>query len=236
MPELRSGARRSKHLDDLQPPPQPVEQAENWVLPAQNRTRRRAGGRGRGNAAGVAKGPSAAVPTRPTAAGRGRGIRLIDLDPEPRQVLPQAEPLAAAGPAFNRVEVVADKDIAMEGRSADKIVGVEEEASTTPVPETVQVVNSPVYRLERKLGKGGFGQVYVGRRTSGGSDRIGPDAIEVALKLEHRNSKGCNYGPPYEWQVYNSLSGCYGIPSVHYKGRQGDFYILVSFDFKLLSV
>lgn len=25
---------------------------------------------------------------------------------------------------------------------------------------------------------------------------------QVALKFEHRNSKGCNYGPPYEWQVY----------------------------------
>ncbi|KAA3486388.1 Casein kinase I-like protein [Gossypium australe] len=25
----------------------------------------------------------------------------------------------------------------------------------------------------------------------------------------------------------SSLNGCYGIPSVHYKGRQGDFYILV---------
>lgn len=136
MPELRSGARRSKRLDDLQPP-QPVDQAENWVLPAQNRTRRRVGGRGRGNAAAVAKGPSPAVPTRPTAAGRGRGIRLIDLDPEPCQVLPEAAPLAAAEPALNRVEVVADKDIAMEGGSADKIMGVEEEASTTPVPERV---------------------------------------------------------------------------------------------------
>lgn len=46
----------------------------------------------------------------------------------------------------------------------------------------VQVGNSPVYKTERKLGKGGFGQVYVGRRVSGGSDRVGPDAIEVLLR------------------------------------------------------
>lgn len=30
----------------------------------------------------------------------------------------------------------------------------------------VQVGGSPVYKTERKLGKGGFGQVYVGRRVS----------------------------------------------------------------------
>lgn len=28
------------------------------------------------------------------------------------------------------------------------------------------------------------------------------DSVQVAIKFEHRNSKGCNYGPPYEWQVY----------------------------------
>ncbi|KAF9661173.1 hypothetical protein SADUNF_Sadunf19G0040100 [Salix dunnii] len=225
MPELRSGARRSKRLDDLQPPQQPNNQAENLTVPVQNKTRRRAGGgRGRGgNAAGVAKGASPT--TRPTAAGRGRGVRLIDLDPEPCQIEPAA--VGAAELGYNRLEVVADKDIAMEGGSAEKVIGVEEEGSTTPVPERVQVGSSPVYKVERKLGKGGFGQVYVGRRVSGGSDRTGPDAIEVALKFEHRNSKGCNYGPPYEWQVYNTLNGCYGIPWVHYKGRQGDFYILV---------
>ena len=39
--------------------------------------------------------------------------------------------------------------------------------------------NSPMYKIERKLGKGGFGQVYVGRRVNGGSDRIGADAVEV---------------------------------------------------------
>ncbi|GAA0166596.1 non-receptor serine/threonine protein kinase [Lithospermum erythrorhizon] len=229
MPELRSGARRSKRLGDLHPAPQPADQEENLVLPTQNRARR-GRGRGRGNANTVAKGPSAPIPARPVVGGRGRGIRLIDLDPEPpAAVPPQAIGLRGAEPALNRVEGVADKDIAMAGRSGggDKIVGVEEESNTTPVPERVQVGNSPVYITERKLGKGGFGQVYVGRRVSGGTDRPGPDAIEVALKFEHRNSKGCNYGPPYEWQVYNTLNGCYGVPWVHYKGRQGDFYILV---------
>ncbi|KAL1211555.1 Casein kinase 1-like protein HD16 [Cardamine amara subsp. amara] len=222
MPELRSGARRSRRLDD-QPNPPLVEQAENIVIPPPTATRRRGGGRGRGNAA-LAKG---AAPPRPTAVGRGRGIRLTDLEPEPCEVRPAGGALGATEPAVNRVEGVADKDIVAEGGSPEKIVGMEEDSSMAPVPERVQVGNSPVYKTERKLGKGGFGQVYVGRRVSGGSDRIGADAIEVALKLEHRNSKGCNFGPPYEWQVYNTLNSCYGIPAVHHKGRQGDFYILV---------
>lgn len=38
----------------------------------------------------------------------------------------------------------------------------------------VQFVGSPIYKLEKKLGKGGFGQVYVGRRIS-----PGPGAVEV---------------------------------------------------------
>lgn len=139
MPELHSGARRSKRLGDLQPAPQPAYQEENWLpQPPQNRTRRRGGGRGRGNAATVAKGPSTATPARPAAAGRGRGIRLIDLDPEPPcKVVPQAVAPGAGEPAFNKVEGAADKDIAMDGGSADKILGAEEEASTTPVPERV---------------------------------------------------------------------------------------------------
>ncbi|MCH91622.1 serine/threonine-protein kinase VRK1-like, partial [Trifolium medium] len=92
----------------------------------------------------------------------------------------------------------------------------------------VQVGGSPVFKVERKLGKGGFGQVFVGRRVTGGNDRLnGPGATEVALKFEHRNSKGCNYGPPYEWQVYNTLGGSHGIPKVHYKGRQGEYYVMV---------
>ncbi|CAL5436983.1 unnamed protein product [Camellia sinensis] len=64
------------------------------------------------------------------------------------------------------------------------------------------------------LGKGGFGKVYVRRRVTGGSGHTSPDAAEVALKFEHRNNKECSYNPPYEWQVYSTLNGCYGIPLV----------------------
>lgn len=103
----------------------------------------------------------------------------------------------------------------------------EEEASTAPVPEKCQVGGSPVYAVERKLGKGGFGQVYVGRRNQASSAKEGSQANQVALKFEHRTSKGCNYGPPYEWSVYSSLGGIPGIPKVHFKGRQGDYYIMV---------
>lgn len=118
MPELRSGARRLR-----QPNPQAIDQAENIELPRQPATRRRGGGRGRGNAA----------PPRPTgaAAGRGRGVRLIDLEAEP----------VVGEPAFNQVEgVAADKDNAMEGGSADKVVGVEEDLSSAPVPERVKLM------------------------------------------------------------------------------------------------
>ena len=35
-------------------------------------------------------------------------------------------------------------------------------------------------------------------------------------------------------EFVSTLNGCYGIPWVHYKGRQGDFYILVRYDLRFL--
>ncbi|KAF7038011.1 hypothetical protein CFC21_048256 [Triticum aestivum] len=212
MPELRSGVRqsrlKSRKVEDLdvQDPAENLPVAAPTVAGRRGRGRGgRGGGRGRGRAGG-----------------RGRGVPVIDLDPDqPFEVLPGA----AVGGGPQRIEEFAGKAVKMDGVSPDKIGGGEDDAS--PVPEKVQVGHSPQYKVERKLGKGGFGQVYVGRRVSGGTERTGPDAYEVALKFEHRNSKGCNYGPPYEWQVYSSLNGCYGVPWVHYKGRQGDYYVLV---------
>ncbi|CAI0543232.1 unnamed protein product [Linum tenue] len=146
--------------------------------------------------------------------GRGRGCRVMNHN-DNGKLLGHVRP-GLEMPVRQPVE-----------RSAEKLVVGEEEGSTSPLPERVKLGNSPVYKIDRKLGKGGFGQVYVGRRVSGGAGRSGPDAYELALKFEHKNSKGCNYGPPYEWQVYSTLNGCYGLPLVHYKGQQGDYYILV---------
>ncbi|CAM8889212.1 unnamed protein product [Rhodiola kirilowii] len=114
------------------------------------------------------------------------------------------------------------------GLSAGRVNRVEEEGSTAPFPENVQVGGSPMYKVEGKLGNGGFGQVFVGRRVSGGNEQAtGAAALEVALKFEHRTSKGCNYGPPHEWQVYNTIGCSHGVPKVHYQGRQGDYYVMV---------
>ena len=49
----------------------------------------------------------------------------------------------------------------------------------------------------------------------------------MALKFEHRSSKGCSYGTPYEWSVYETLGGGHGVPRVHFKGCQGEYYIMV---------
>ncbi|KFM23151.1 Casein kinase I isoform delta-like protein [Auxenochlorella protothecoides] len=101
------------------------------------------------------------------------------------------------------------------------------QTGVAPIPDEVQVGGSPLYVVERKLGKGGFGQVYLGRRTPPSKDPELTGVNQVALKLEHRSSKGCNYGPPYEWSVYGALGDVEGVPKVHFKGRQGDYYIMV---------
>ncbi|URD84262.1 CK1 includes the casein kinase 1 kinases [Musa troglodytarum] len=245
MPELRSGARRRGRS-----PPTPAPPAVDRPL---RNTRARAAAAAAAAAAkkqepaAVAAGGSrrvrtrAAAPRPASAKGRQRvrsakGRQILVEEGEGREsdrlkevVLVEEEKrgkgLVSQAEEARGKEMMGDES---GGLSANRAVRQEEEGNTNPFPEKVQVGGSPVYKVERKLGKGGFGQVFVGRRVSGGIDRaMGPGALEVAIKFEHRNSKGCNYGPPYEWQVYSALGGSYGVPRVHYKGRQGDYYVMV---------
>ncbi|KAL4442959.1 hypothetical protein ABPG77_008450 [Micractinium sp. CCAP 211/92] len=95
-------------------------------------------------------------------------------------------------------------------------------------PPKVQVSNSPVYTTGRRLGKGGFGQVFLGTRSQKSRSAKDNKPVEVALKFEHNTSKGCTpNGPPYEWTVYNAIGEVYGVPKVHYKGQQGEFYVMI---------
>ncbi|KAL1323211.1 hypothetical protein HN51_068277 [Arachis hypogaea] len=215
MPELRSGPRRGRAQVGrrIAEPPSP---AANYV-----KTR-----------AAVARAAAAAATVAEERPRTRLAAKKLEQEEKPVIVISEEEAESDVERAKNkkseeRIEVGVMGDES-GGLSANKGVAQEDEGNTAPFPERVQVGGSPVYKVDRKLGKGGFGQVFVGRRVTGGNDRTsGPGATEVALKFEHRNSKGCNYGPPYEWQVYNTLGGSHGIPKVHYKGRQGEYYVMV---------
>ncbi|XP_048134121.1 casein kinase 1-like protein HD16 [Rhodamnia argentea] len=94
----------------------------------------------------------------------------------------------------------------------------------------VQIGDSPVYRIERKMGEGFLQQVYVGRAISPTSNhQAGVEATEVAIKFEHKDYKGDEGGILNEWKVYEDLGKSHGIPlpQIHYKGQRGDYYVTV---------
>ncbi|XP_008787870.1 casein kinase 1-like protein HD16 [Phoenix dactylifera] len=247
MPELRSGTRRGGRA-----PPAAVD------IPARKlrvRAAKKPGPAGAG-AAGIgqrvrtrAEARRPAAKSRPRARlAKGRLVLVNEEDGKGEEeervseqskevVVVEEEEIRGGGRGKRGEEGVKEEEVGGKkdmmgddsgGLSANRVAAQEEEGSTAPFPERVQVGGSPVYKIERRLGKGGFGQVFVGRRVSGGSERAtGAGALEVAIKFEHRSSKGCNYGPPYEWQVYSALGGSHGVPRVHYKGRQGDYYVMV---------
>ena len=57
--------------------------------------------------------------------------------------------------------------------------------ATERVHLQVQIGGLPEYYVERKLGKGGFGQVYVGRRVVASKQKEGPQANYVSSGLGH---------------------------------------------------
>ncbi|KAL9116097.1 MAG: hypothetical protein Q9227_000466 [Pyrenula ochraceoflavens] len=78
------------------------------------------------------------------------------------------------------------------------------------------------YRLQHRIGKGGFGDVYWAIDVNTGE--------EVAIKLEHQSIDPSILRQ--EAEIYKSLAGGAGIPSVYWSGAQHDYHALV---FELLG-
>ncbi|GAU24738.1 hypothetical protein TSUD_355680 [Trifolium subterraneum] len=219
MPVLRGGARRGRPPKKNQQPPKEKNPVEVEAIATRTRRRRAA-----------AAAANDKVEEEPIAVASGKEGNENIIVAATAKGEEENRALEEAGEAEK--EEIGEKQmdgIDNGGHSNDKADAGEEESNAFVIPEKVQVGDSPLYKTEKKLGKGGFGQVYVGRRVSGGnlSQRIGPGAVEVAIKFEHISSKGCNHGPPNEWHIYNTLGGSHGVPQVHYKGKQGDYYIMI---------
>ncbi|KAK9683815.1 hypothetical protein RND81_10G166700 [Saponaria officinalis] len=234
MPELRSGARRTRASRNPNPNPIPditgkkpsaaAARGRRGTVAAAN-----TGNRGRGRR--ITRQAAAVGGDEKVGGGERKTTSL-----KAKEAVENVEVRVGGGVAGEEVgekemdecgggRDAVDRSVSGEGFDDDDD---DDDEFSTPLPDIVQVGGSPTYKIEKKLGKGGFGQVYVGRRVGGNiNERTGPGAYEVALKFEHRSSKGCSYGPPREWQVFNSLGGIHGVPRVHYKGQQGDYYVMV---------
>lgn len=73
------------------------------------------------------------------------------------------------------------------------------------------------YRLDRILGRGSFGEVYVGVHIETGA--------QVAVKLEANTERYPQL--EHEYKVYETLAGTHGVPGVHWLGREGDYVVMV---------
>ena len=78
------------------------------------------------------------------------------------------------------------------------------------------------YRLGTLLGRGSFGEIYLGTDVQNGS--------EVAIKLEPKRASYPQLA--YEYRLYRILHGkektnSVGIPKVYWFGREGDYLVMV---------
>ncbi|KAF9888264.1 serine/threonine protein kinase [Aspergillus nanangensis] len=73
------------------------------------------------------------------------------------------------------------------------------------------------YRIDRKIGDGSHGEIYTGNNLISGE--------EVAIRLEDISTESPRLGD--EIEVYQSLAGGDGIPSIHWEGFAWNYRVLV---------
>jgi casein kinase 1 delta/casein kinase I family protein HRR25 len=101
-----------------------------------------------------------------------------------------------------------------------------------PLTSSQDILIAGNYRVDRKIGAGGFGVVYSGMALAlsalAVADRVGTDLTsdeEVAIKItflrDNPEVLRC------EKETYEALAGGVGIPRVRWFGQECDFYVLV---------
>ncbi|CDP15697.1 unnamed protein product [Coffea canephora] len=97
---------------------------------------------------------------------------------------------------------------------------------TKPMSEIFLAVvgGSSLYKVERKIGEGSLEQVCKGRLFSCGK---GSEPVEVALKFEHKNKLVGLIRDDYPTDSLGGGGGTHGVPTVHYRGIQGNCFIMV---------
>lgn len=94
---------------------------------------------------------------------------------------------------------------------------------TPVIPNRVKLNGCPMYTMQRRLGKGGYGYVYEGIRTQANRKSYQDKPLHVAVKFE----KSASDNPPDEWRIYKALQGCSGLPKMHYSGKVNLWNIMI---------
>ncbi|KAH8742446.1 kinase-like domain-containing protein, partial [Diaporthe sp. PMI_573] len=79
------------------------------------------------------------------------------------------------------------------------------------------IVINELFRIDRKIGEGGFGLIYAGTDVKYGE--------EVAIKLEHICDSHGELS--YEADIYEALAGRTGFPEAKWFGQVYDFSVMV---------
>jgi len=81
----------------------------------------------------------------------------------------------------------------------------------------IQFCVGETYRLDRKIGSGSYGVIFLGTNITSGE--------RVAIKMELRSARNPKLGT--EYKIYQILAGGAGISHVHWFGRAGKYNALV---------
>jgi hypothetical protein len=147
-----------------------------------------AGGKNGSGSPGAAPGSDPKAADAPQARGAGATMKKEDgPNDRDKQTQEKKEEEGSTAPLPEKVRLELGEQAAMMCMRARMASSIKLHTSaraaslrcTSPTPMQVQVGGGPEYFVDRKLGKGGFGQVFIGRRVNTTKQKDGANANQV---------------------------------------------------------